>query len=166
MILKGPELTDEQKLNSGYHIPLEKLTLLPAGRSGIRSIEVTLTETIVTYGYMLSWDAQWSITSDYTYLEDVDTKDRYFIRNIDRGIVPLNRLVMVMGARGLLWSYKMYFPPLKPGVRAVNFIEADVPGKDRYIPRQHRAASARYLNLNLGEYAPKNEGPNAITIYR
>ena len=150
LILTGPELGDEQKMNSGYHIPLEDLVFVapdPAVTRGVNSIEVTDSETIVTYVSYLSWEAQWIIWGNNTYLEDAATGNRYVIRDVDGGKCPMNRLVMVIGAKGMYIAQTLRFPRLADGVEKVHFVEPEIPGQDRYIPRKNRAPDPIYRNL-------------------
>ncbi len=92
--------------------------------SRLYAIEATKEDTRVTFIVEIYWDSNWLHVDRGTCLIDPKTGDRYMVRDVEGG-QEVGRMNVVMGLRGKFVEQTMIFPPLKRGVKVVDFFEPD-----------------------------------------
>lgn len=120
------------------------------GRSvkDITNIVATKENTLVTLTIPIAYDSHWISISSNTVLYDRRTGDKYFLRNMERGI-PLNKVMWVDNVKGSLIDITFVFPPLKRGVYTVDFIE--LPNPELKCP-DNGNGGWRFDNLRISDY--------------
>lgn len=92
--------------------------------SRLYAIEATKVDTRVTFVVEIYHDSNWLHVDKGTCLIDPKTGDRYMVRDVEGG-QEVGRMNVVMGLRGKFVEQTMIFPPLKRGVKVVDFFEPD-----------------------------------------
>lgn len=85
------------------------------------SVARTETETLVTFATKIYYDSQWISFDDGMMLRDCKTKEKYYIKRVEKEI-PLNRLCVVKGKNGEYVMYTMVFPRLPDRVDKIDII--------------------------------------------
>lgn len=129
------------------------ISLLPYGnRSLLRYIDVDKDETRVTIVVPIHYDSNWVIFNKGYAMVDRESGDVYLIRSVTRGI-EMNKAVTVEGHKKRMAEFTLVFPPLKKGVKVVDFC-MKFPDMGIRSPSNGSINSWMWKNIPIDSYAP------------
>ncbi len=114
------------------------------------SIEKGKKETKVTLAIPMHSDSGWFLFDKGFTIIDKKTKDRYFVRSLERNL-PLDKIIVVEGSGGKMFEATLLFPPLRKSVEMVDIIENS--SADAVLPSNHKSWSFR--NIYIDDYATR-----------
>lgn len=118
--------------------------------SEILSIECTPSSTRVTMASKIFWDWNWLFWDKNTCLIDPKTGDRYMLRDIE-GVREPGRMAAVNGLEGKMIETVLVFPPLKSGIKRIDFYEPD---NYTDVTRDNNAGGLEIKDIRIADYAP------------
>ncbi len=116
--------------------------------SRILSIECSDKETRVTMAWTIYWDENWAFYDKGTCLIDRKTGDRYIIRDVN-GDIEVGRMAIVRGIPGAVVENTLIFPPLKKGVKVVDYFEPD---NKTDVTDGNNPGGALIKNIKIADY--------------
>lgn len=119
------------------------------------AIEANRNETRMTFVVEIYWDSNWLFIDKGTCLIDPKTGDKYMVRDIEGG-QEVGRMNVVRGLRGKFVEQTIIFPPLKRGVKVVDFFEPD---NFSDLPDNGTNEGGQTIRgIRIDRYPPKKKG--------
>ena len=132
------------------------ISLLPyRNQSVLRYIDVDKNETRVTIAVPIHFDSNWVIFNKGYSMVDRESGDVYMVRSVTRGI-EMNRAVTVEGHKNRMAEFTLVFPPLKKGVKVVDF-GTKFPNMGIPSPSNGTANAWAWKNVMIENYAPPKD---------
>ena len=123
----------------------------------IIKIEVTKTNTVITFKHTSQGKGSWVQLNKSIYLQDSQGEDRY--NYVKSEGIPLRPEKLVAGSDTQAVEFKVYFEKLKAGSQEINVIE-----RARSLADQQSGATFfNYYNVSLTKSAPAGSVRTAIT---
>jgi hypothetical protein len=145
---------DERILREAYYTKPDQLVqCMPGLGIKVLQIEKCRDETRVTLSVRIKGDLQWLRFDSGFCIIDKESKDRYFIRRLDRNL-PLDKTIIVSGMSGQTVGITLVFPPLKRSVKEVDIEEFITPGAEVFSTHQRYS----FRNLELKKLDDKQAG--------
>ena len=123
--------------------------------SRLYTIEANRKETRVTFIVEIYWPSNWLFVDHGTCLIDPKTGDKYMVRDIEGG-QEIGKMNVVMGLKGRFVEQTIIFPPLKRGVKVVDFYEPD--NFDDLPDNGTNEGGQTIRGIRLVDYPPKKKG--------
>ena len=132
------------------------VSLLPyRNQNMLRYIDTDKDETRVTIAVPIHFDSNWVIFNKGYSMVDRESGDVYMIRSVTRGI-EMNRAVTVEGHKKRMAEFTLVFPPLKKGVKVVDF-GTKFPDMGIPSPSNGTADAWAWKNVRVESYAPPRD---------
>ncbi len=145
---------DERILREAYYAKPDQLVqCMPGLGTKVIQIEKGRDETRVTLSVRIKGDLQWLRFDSGFCIIDQESKDRYFIRRLDRNL-PLDKTIIVSGMSGQTVGITLVFPRLKRSVKEVDIEEFITPGAELFSTHQRHS----FRNLEIKELGDKQAG--------
>jgi len=153
---KAIKENDERIFREAYRVrPDQLVECMPAFGTRVAHIDRGRTETRVTLSVRITGDNQW-IRFDSGYcIIDKKTKNRHFIRRLERNL-PLDKTLILSDMKGQTVGFTMVFPPLARSVKEIDIIEFITPGADLFssYPKEGWA----FKNIKISDYNKTKTG--------
>lgn len=132
------------------------ISLLPYRNQSIpRYIDADKDETRVTIAVPIHYDSNWVIFNKGYAMVDRGSGDVYLVRSVTRGI-EMNKAVTVEGHKKRMAEFTLVFPPLKKGVKVVDFC-MKFPDMGIRSPSNGSVNSWMWKNVRIENYAPPRD---------
>lgn len=129
------------------------ISLVPyRNQNMLRYIDADKNETRVTILVPIHFDSNWVIFNKGYSMVDRESGDVYMVRSVARGI-EMNRAVTVEGHKKRMAEFTLVFPPLKKGVKVVDFC-TKFPDMGIPSPSNGTANAWAWKNVRIENYAP------------
>lgn len=134
----------------GYVLKQSQTVVYPGVQEGLVNIICTDKSTKVVLTVKVGYDNAWVFFSENTFLRDCQTGDLYKVRQMQNEL-PLGKTIYIYDMEGAVLQFTMIFPPLKLGVKTIDYLQYDSNRGKRPLEGNNWT----FTNLNLSEFPVK-----------
>lgn len=132
-------------------VTMPQVAYSEASNTIITKVEVTKTNTVVSFKHVLSNVGAWVELNKSIYLQDANSEEMY--KYIKSEGIPLRPNKLTATKEGQEVRFKVYFQKLKPGTKAINIIER----AHAMVEQTGSSFYFNYYNVSLTQSASTTE---------